>query len=527
MTISEQSLSKQPLLGQTLTDQRRPIMVIAGEHSGDNLAADLIFSLRRRGYRHFFGTGGERMEAAGVELFMRLEEMASMGFTDVLFLYRRLKRLSRRLSAEAKKVQAAAVILVDYPGFNLYMASLLKEQGLKVIYLVSPQLWAWNYRRIHKIEANVDLMLPLFAFEQQLYNSVGVTAHCIGHPLIHSIPQRLLQQERLVLSSATEITIALMPGSRRSELLALLPKMLRAARLVQQRYPKARFLIPVADKGLESLVKKKLQRYPQLNLQYFVGRSLRVMEASDILVLASGTVTLEAAYFTKPMILLYRVSWLNLLIAIIFLRVRFIGMVNLLARRQAALELLQTEVTAANICDEICRLKEDGRYRRSLVEELHYVRQQLGEGKPALKAAQLIHKLLSQPPPQADGAPIPQWDSKSLTSQLTSQTLARSASTTQLNSAARQGAVPQEDIPQKDIPKEGILKEGIPKKGVSRKGISKKGIFKRLQAATKFSQPFLRIQERTVSTPVEKGPSRRERSGRKRTSGKEPQIQDK
>lgn len=373
-------------------DYAKPLLVCAGEPSGDLLGGDVLRSLEKLGVKSSFGTGGESMRRAGCEILMDVESMAVMGFVEALKHYRRLKKLARELVEEAKKRGTDTALLIDYPGFNLKLAGWLKAAGIRVVFLVSPQLWAWHFSRINKIKQNVDLMLVLFEFEKRIYDEAGVPCEWIGHPMIRRVPEQLLREQPVALKRGK--TIALMPGSRRSEIKGLLPAILGAARILKQKLPGLRFLLPNINAEMEAFIQQEAAAYSDLKIEYLRDRSLRVLEASDLVLVASGTATLETAYFLKPMVIVYRTSWVNIVLASLLMRTRYVGLVNILARRPAALELLQTEVTAENIAREALRILEDDTYRRSLVQELEGVRRALGTGNPAEKAARAVSVFL-------------------------------------------------------------------------------------------------------------------------------------
>ncbi|MEQ9364100.1 MAG: lipid-A-disaccharide synthase [Leptospirales bacterium] len=382
----------------------RAVLVIAGEHSGDLLGGDLVAELRGRGYSEFFGTGGPHMEQAGVELMEHVDNLAIIGFAEVLKAYRRLKALADRIVIEAKRRNAGFAVLVDYPGFNLRIAKMLQAEGIRVVFLASPQIWAWKYGRIHTIRENIDLMLPLFKFEKEMYDREGVPCEWVGHPLIARIPRRLRREEALPFQAQARPVIGLVPGSRRSEITRLLPSMLEAVRILRETYPRARFLLAGVEERQAPIIEQVLADYPDVEVELYYERSLRIMEASDVMMIASGTATLEGAFFRTPMVLLYKISLLNYMIAPFVIRTRFIGIVNLLARRQAILELIQSEVTANNIVREVERILEDRPYRETIVAELDHVRRELGRGNPAVLAADAI---VASPALQAAAASAP------------------------------------------------------------------------------------------------------------------------
>lgn len=369
-------------------DSAEPVLIVAGEHSGDLLGGDVIRALSRLGIKQFFGTGGESMKSAGAEILMDVDSMAVMGFVDALRNYARLKKLARRLVDEAKTRGAKTAVLIDYPGFNLKLAGWLKAAGIRVVFLVSPQLWAWHYSRILKIKKTVDLMLVLFEFEKRIYDEEGIPCECVGHPMIRRIPEQLAKEPPVALKRGK--TITLMPGSRRSEIRGLLPAILEAARILKSQFPGLRFLLPNINAELEPWIQEQIQEYPELKIEYLRDRSLRALEACDLVLVASGTATLETAFFLRPMVIVYRTGWINLILASILMRTRYVGIVNILARRPVALELLQTEVTGENIALEARRILEDDAYRRAIVAELEFIKKSLGTGNPAEKAARAI-----------------------------------------------------------------------------------------------------------------------------------------
>ncbi|MCB1168046.1 MAG: lipid-A-disaccharide synthase, partial [Leptospiraceae bacterium] len=216
----------------------------------------------------------------------------------------------------------------------------------------------------------------------------GVEAHCVGHPLVYRVGQQLKEQEPI--ASFGGKTVGLLPGSRRSEISRLLPPMLEAARKLKEKFPKIRFLLPGVNQEAQKSVDDMIAQYDDLKIESMPGRSLRVMEASDLLILSSGTATMEAAYFGTPMVVLYKVGWINFFIISMVIRTRVIGMVNLLARRQVAVELLQTEVTPDTIFKHASDILESPALQSAIRSELEFVKHSLGKGRPATEAARLF-----------------------------------------------------------------------------------------------------------------------------------------
>ncbi len=380
---------------------KTPILIIAGEHSGDLLGGELVKNLRSLGFTNFFGTGGHLMEKQGVDLLERVENMTTVGVIDALKAYKKLKKLAKELYAQvlARGIQTA--ILIDYPGFNLRFAPKLKKMGIRVIYMVSPQLWAWHYSRIKIIKKNIELMLVLFPFEEEMYTREGVKSHCIGHPSLYRLPLQLIKEKSLYgeLASIRKknwYTIGLFPGSRSSEIKAHLSDMLQAADLFHKEFPKSCFLVAGVNTQMESYIRNVLKKYTHIPIVYDIGRSLRMMEESDVLIMASGTVVLEGTYFKKPMLVVYRTGWINFFIASIVLRVRCLNMINILAQKQIVSEFLQSEITPKTIYIALKDMLQNKEYKDKISEELWLIYKSLTMKNPARKAAFYIADLLGK-----------------------------------------------------------------------------------------------------------------------------------
>lgn len=368
--------------------RKEPVIVIAGEHSGDLLGGDIVARLKSMGYATFFGTGGNRMAEQGVELIRNVEAMTVVGFVEALKAYRSLKSLADQLTDMAVARGVKTAILIDYPGFNLRFGAMLKKKGIRVIHVVSPQIWAWKYGRIKQIRQVVDLMLVLYHFEKDIYDKEGVNAKFIGHPLTVKIPERLKKEP--VVEPFNGITVGLLPGSRRSEVMRLLKPMLEAAELLREKYEAIRFLLPGVNPRVREYIQTQIAAHPNLNIEYRENCSLRVMKSSNLVILSSGTATLETTWFSRPMIILYKVGFLNFLIASIVIRIRFIGLPNILAKKGIIQELLQSEVNPRNIFQEAVRILDDNKYSGTMIRELSQVKSSLGDEDPSELAAKYI-----------------------------------------------------------------------------------------------------------------------------------------
>ncbi|WP_084680423.1 lipid-A-disaccharide synthase [Leptospira fainei] len=406
----KKGLEKNKHIVREWTDSSSPVFLfLAGEHSGDLLGGELIKELRKS-YPDspFFGVGGPRMIEEGFDSIENMEELSVIGFTAVLFKYKFLKALMEKLVDEAIARSCTHAVLVDYPGFNLRLAERLKALGIKVIFYVSPQLWAWKFDRIFTIKENVDLMLVLFPFEKELYDKYEIRSVFVGHPIAQRIKEKI--KKELPIPNTGEdrphssFIVTLMPGSRGGEIRRILGTLIQTAKLLhsdlEAEKKHVRFLLPNINIKEEEYIQKSIEhaqaQLPGLNIEYYFDRSLRAIEAADLVLVASGTATLEVVYFEKPMIILYKVSFLTYVIASRFIRTPFIGLVNILSGRETARELIQAECTPEIAREEALAILKNKKYRNAMIEEISSVKQSLGEDPTARNAAKAIVHFLKE-----------------------------------------------------------------------------------------------------------------------------------
>ncbi|HMV46111.1 MAG TPA: lipid-A-disaccharide synthase, partial [Leptospiraceae bacterium] len=289
------------------------ILIVCGEPSGDLLGADLMVELRNtKGNFSFTGIGGLEMGKLGFTSLYDIEDLSVMGFTGIFKSYFKLKKIAKNLVEKAIIENVHYAVLIDYPGFNLYLAERLREKGIKVIFYVSPQIWAWRFKRIFKIKKFVNLMLVLFPFEKKIYDEYGVKCEFVGHPLRNRMEEKMKSEKPVQIDKGIT-TICLMPGSRGVEIDRLLDPILDGAVLIWERYKnlnkKVQFILPNINQSKELLIQEKLKSLKDekgIDIQYFFDRSAKSIEASDLVILSSGTATLEVTFFEKPMIILYK-----------------------------------------------------------------------------------------------------------------------------------------------------------------------------------------------------------------------------
>lgn len=343
-----------------------------GDVSADQHAAALIRELRaRRPDVIVEGLGGPRMAEAGCRLLDTLTTMNVMWFSNLVSVFRRAHRLQREALAHMAAHPPDAVVMLDFPGFNLMLARRLKKLGVPVIYYISPQFWAWLPGRIRKIKARVGKMLCIFPFEEKLYRDAGVPVEHVGHPLFDHLAGMSLDAEfrRSLRDGGPEPLIGLLPGSRRQEIRDLLPIMAKAGAIVRREMPKAAFVVACPNEEMESLAADVLKRY-DLPARIVRGRTYEVMAEADLCMVKAGTATMELVHFGTPMMILYRVNVPGILLDKMLRRTEFIGMPNILLGREAVPERLmwrdQPERVAALALDIARRPERRAEIRAAL-----------------------------------------------------------------------------------------------------------------------------------------------------------------
>lgn len=317
-------------------------MVVAGEASGDLHAATLCRAIAAQapGAR-LFGLGGPAMAASGFQAMGDIRETAVIGFTEVVRRLPALRRLYRRLATALTDERPDALVLVDYPGFNLRLAAAARSAGVPVVYFVPPQVWAWGAGRLRTIRERVTLVLAVFAFEAAMYRAAGIPVEFIGHPAVDAItgaPSRTEARRALGLA-ADDLVIGLLPGSRPQEIARMTPLLAAGAARVAAAHPGARFLLAQAPGVAREAVTPHLAALP--DVQVVPARSHTVMRAADLLLVTSGTATFEAALLGTPMVVCYRMSWASEQISGRLLRIPWAGLANIVAGRPVVPELIR------------------------------------------------------------------------------------------------------------------------------------------------------------------------------------------
>ena len=360
-------------------------MIVTGEASGDLHGANLINAVKAMAPDIcFFGVGGKKMAAAGCEILIPGEELSVMGIAEIVghfpFIWRSFQRLKGELTSQR---QPDALVLIDFPDFNLRLARQAKKAGVPVLYYVSPQVWAWRRGRVRKIARVVDSLAAIFPFEPAYYDNLDIRVQYVGHPLLDEFAAHATHgdlRQKLQIPDAKKL-VGLFPGSRRNELHYMLETLVAAAGLIHEGQPDAHFLVPVAV----TLSKEEIQaKFPQALPVSFIeagDASIYDVAGSCAAILSvSGTVTLQIALVGTPMAILYKMSPLSFAIGKRLIRVEHIGLPNIIARGRIVPEFIQEKATPQALADEILRVLGDDSYAESMKDALRRV--QVGLGAP-------------------------------------------------------------------------------------------------------------------------------------------------
>jgi lipid-A-disaccharide synthase len=366
------------------------VMMIAGEASGDVYGAGVIRELKRRDPScEVFGVGGDRMQSAGAELVYHVRELAVMGFWEVLRHLPLLRSVNRTLTALLIAKKPEVIVLIDYPGFNLRFAAVAKAQGVKVVYYISPQVWAWNPGRVRKMRGIVDTMLVVLPFEEEIYRNKGIDVKFVGHPLLEVLEEPIDRAgfcTRYGFDPNGKI-LGLFPGSRKQELERIFPAMLGAARTLHRKtgVQVAIGVAPVLD--LDYVRSFLRDDFP---VSLLVHATHDLMKNSDVAIVTSGTATLEVGYYRTPMVIVYRTSMLSYLIGRMVVRIKNIGLVNIVAGEQIVPELIQDAVKPDRIVSETLRLLTGDKLREEISGRLAVVRERLGTPGASSRVADVV-----------------------------------------------------------------------------------------------------------------------------------------
>jgi len=383
--------------GATKTGSRK-ILLVAGESSADLHASHVVRELKKNDPSLCIaGIGGEALRRAGMEILFDARDLAVVGIVEVVARLPQIRKAFNTLKQQLEKDPPGLLILLDYPDFNLRLAAVAKKHNVPVLYYISPQIWAWRQSRAKKIARLVDFMAVVFPFEVPLYKKHGVPVQFVGHPLLDREVPAFDRDNSTGLPGLNPgwPVLGLLPGSRKSEIERLLPVMLDAAQLIRAEFPSAQFIIPVAP----GINREEIQtRVAQKKIPLIIVENQlhRALHACSLVLVASGTATLETALMHKPMIILYRVSALTYLIGRLLIRVPCIGLANIVAGKKVVPELIQGQATPEQVAREAIALLRDTGRLKEMERELGCIRQRLGAPGASQQVARIAGEILNR-----------------------------------------------------------------------------------------------------------------------------------
>lgn len=380
--------------------KNKRVFIVTGERSGDMHGANLARAILEQSPSiSVEAMGGSCLAEAGATIIQDIEGLAVVGAVEVLRHLPKFKSVFDNLVMHLVKNRPDALILVDYPGFNLRLAAKIKSllPDTKIIYYITPQVWAWHKSRLKRMRNLLDLALVIFEFEKPLFEHAGIPVKFVGHPLL-DIPEVLnpnpLSVRRELQIPTNGILVGLLPGSRRKEIERMLPVMLDSAKIIANRQPDWRFVISCADSNLEQTIRiimaSKKSNYPIIS-----DRFRDLLSACDVAAVTSGTATLEAAIQKKPMVVLYKMSPLSYSLARLLVRIKHISLVNIIADRSVVPELIQGKANANALAETLTPFITEATLRKSVITALESVRNNLGTPGASARAAKAIIELIS------------------------------------------------------------------------------------------------------------------------------------
>jgi lipid-A-disaccharide synthase len=379
-------------------NEERKILIVAGETSGDLLGAHLVKAVLSMdpGLR-FYGVGGKHLRSMGTDVIFDSSELAVVGIVEVFSRLHSNYRAFRWLKRSLARDKPALVVLVDFPELNLRLAKEAYKRKIPVFYYISPQVWAWRRGRVKKIAKLVHKLVVILPFEVPFYRQRGIDCEFVGHPLIDIVKPHLSKEEahEKFLLDKDKRTIGLLPGSRKEEVQNLLPVLLKSAHLLLRDFPNLQFIIPLAPAIDRFEVEKSIADF-NVDIKVVGEHIYDVLNICDLVITASGTATLEAAIMRTPMIIVYKVSFLSYLVGRLLVKVKSIGLVNLIAEKRIVPELIQGQASPINIFNEASKMLKNPLLLSMIRGELDNVKEQLGAPGTSQRAAQILYRVIHQ-----------------------------------------------------------------------------------------------------------------------------------
>lgn len=379
--------------------QHKPLTILfsAGEASGDRHAANMFLELKKHQPDiQGIGMGGANMAQAGIDIRYNSSDIAVIGVVEVIRHYREIRRALKLMQEIVKKEQPDLLVCVDYKEFNFKLARFAKQCGIKVLFYVSPQVWAWRPGRVKKYGEAIDMMAVIFPFETAYYDAEKVPVRYVGHPSVDKVhPQHSKADDMMRFNmDGKQPVVGLLPGSRANEIKRMLPVMLKAAEKLQASLPGLQFILPQADSISDELLDGYLKQ-SSVNITVVKNQPYDAIQCCDAVMTTSGTATLEIALLTVPMVIAYKLSPLTYRLGRWLVNTPFIGLPNIVAGRSVIKEFIQQEATAENLAAEIKRLLTDEIYANEMRENLRQVKVRLGQGGGSKNMAELALAMLS------------------------------------------------------------------------------------------------------------------------------------
>lgn len=366
------------------------ILVIAGEASGDIHGAELAHEIKRiRPDVVFWGIGGDGLASAGTELIVHARDMAFLGFVEVIRHLPFIRRVFSTILKEAEKRKPDVAVLIDYPGFNIRIAKALKKQGIPIVYYISPQVWAWKERRKHTLAKVVDRMLVIFPFEESIYRNLGMDVQFVGNPLVDVVMPSVSREaffQHFKLSKYHP-TLCLLPGSRKQEVLKLLPPMMESVEILRKSIPELQCVLAVANTLPDDMIPPLSQKMKCVVVR---GQTYDAMAHCHVAVVASGTATLETALLQTPMVIVYKLAPLSYAIGRHLVKVKNIGLVNIVAGKTLVPELIQHDTHPEKIAATVFPFLADKELNQRTKQALAQVRTRLGDTGASVRAARAV-----------------------------------------------------------------------------------------------------------------------------------------
>ncbi|MDI6744653.1 MAG: lipid-A-disaccharide synthase [Thermodesulfovibrionales bacterium] len=370
------------------------VMVVTGESSGELYGSLLADALKTKcPNTHIIGIGGERMKAAGVEMVAGIA--SSFGISEALAAYKAVKATFKKAVDAIDRFSPGVVVLIDYPDFNIRLAKVAKKRGIKVLYYVSPQVWAWRKGRVKTIAEVSDRIAVILPFEEEIYKGTGAKCEFVGHPVLEEIES--MTEDKVSLHKTFGINtgspvIALLPGSRPHELKSLLPVMIDVVRNFKAEFPdyNCRFIMPVAPNVAIEKYQNHISALRDEGVEVEKENAVKALSIADMAVIASGTATLQAAFLETPMVVIYKLSPFSYFIGRLIVDVKYISLINLISGREVVKELLQSEAEAKNIISELKKIMLDKGYREQMIKRFRTAKEMFKGKSPSKRVAEMI-----------------------------------------------------------------------------------------------------------------------------------------